>query len=202
MNPSEISVVVALLAGSLRALNIWRAATKVEVINVAVMSTLAQGRSGELKGLLHSVGPGAYQGVALAVTESFLQLLTEHRSGDPQTPLSVRDAREVLEREATRAVIAGVRRSTRDTGLDAVVLLGLVFAGVSAAVGDHASGPVALGLVATTLLWISNVWGARNNATRMYAGAMALADDLARGLDELRAAMQEPSPSEPRETER
>jgi hypothetical protein len=181
MNPSEIAVVVALMAGSLRAVKVWRAAAKVAVINVAVLSTLAQGRSRDLPALLRGAGPGAYRSVAQAVAESALRLSTEGNKGE----LSVREAQQQLERDAARAVIAAARRAGVDTALDSLLLIALVFASVNAAVNDQATGPLALGLVATTLLWISNVWGSRSHVTRMYAGAMALADGLAQSLDNL-----------------
>lgn len=196
MNASEVAVVVALLAGSLRAVQVWRKAARVDVVNVVVLNTVASGKVRDLPALLRSSGQRGYSEVALAVAESAMRLVVQSQSGgdapghDRRMP-TLPEARAILEHEAVRAVIPAVRRTWSDTVLDAVVLLGLVFAGVNAAVGNQASVAIAAGLLAATLLWISNVSGSRANATRIYAGAMALADSMVRFLDTV------PSPAEP-----
>jgi len=198
MNPSELAVVVALMAGSLRAVNVWRAAAKVAVINVVVLDTLARGRSRDLPALLSGAGPGAYRGVVQAVAKSALRL-SKKRTQEGQH-LSMSEARERLERDAARAVISATRRAGLDTSLDVILLVALLFGGIHAATSNHATGPLALGFVAATLLWISNVWGSRSHVTRMYAGAMALAEGLAQHLDHLGSPEASQSAPEPEST--
>jgi hypothetical protein len=193
MNVAGIFVVVALLAGSFRALRIWRASTKVEVVNMAVLSLLARGRSEDLGALLAASGPAAYLTVARAIGKSAIGLLADDESEknapgkSAELQRQAHGAREQLAHDAQLAVITAARRFGREVWLDAVVLVAIGFAGVSAALGNQASGPVALGLVAATLLWLANVWGARSTTTRMYAGAMALVDSIIENLEQFRS---------------
>jgi len=178
MNASSWAVGIAFLFGSIRAIELWRSAPRVDVVNVAVMSALAEGRGGDLERLLGSVGPGPYFALARAVAHAFEKLTTN----DP------RAARRELEREAMIALSVANRALRRFAGLDALALGAIVLAGVSAVTDRRASFVVALELFAATLLWLSNVRTMRSIATRMYAGATALVGDLVRGIDALRSA--------------
>ena len=80
------------------------------------------------------------------------------------------------------------RVTVRSSSLDSLALACIVFAGIAAAVDGRASPILALELLAATLLWLSNVRGARSIATRMVAGATALVDSLMKSLDMIRAA--------------
>jgi hypothetical protein len=178
MNASNWAVGVALLVGSIRAIYLWRSAPRVDVVNVVVLNALAAGRGRDLEKLLQSVGSAPYFDLARTVAHSLDELPTTDD----------RAARKQLEREMTIALVAAHRALRRFAWLDSLALACIVFAGIAAAVDGRASPILALELLAATLLWLSNVRGARSIATRMVAGATALVDSLMKSLDMIRAA--------------
>jgi hypothetical protein len=178
MTFSAWAILVSLVAASLRAALLLRASTKVEAVNAAVLTTLAGGRGRELADLLSSSGPALYLGVARAISL-------------PVDKISASDTavvRKQLERDAQMALMEANRSLRRSAWLDAVALVGIALAGAAAMTGERPSLVHALGLLAATLLWLSNLYGARSLATRMFAGAMALVDGLVAGREQLEAA--------------
>jgi hypothetical protein len=166
----------SLLAGSIRALLLWRASTSVEVVNVAVLSALAQGRGQELDGLLRGAGSGLYLDVARAIGRAALEL---HATADQQAP------RQHLERGARAALIVAGQRLRRHAWLDFVSLAALVYAGIDAAIYGRATPFKAVALLAATLLWLANLRSARAIATRSYAGASALVETALQSFAQL-----------------
>jgi hypothetical protein len=177
MSASSWAVGFAFLFGSIRAIELWRSAPRVDVVNVVVVSALAEGRGGDIERLLANVGPSPYFELARSVAHAFEKLTTN----DP------RAARRELEREAMIALAVANRALRRFAWLQAFALAAIAIAGISAATDGRASFVLALELFAATLLWLSNVRGTRSIATRMYAGATALVGDLVRGFDALRS---------------
>jgi hypothetical protein len=173
MTLANWAVGLAFFLGSIRAFELWRSAPRVDVVNVVIMSTLAEGRGRELDRLLKGAGSSPYFGVALAVVNAFAKLETNQP----------RAARPLLEREMVVALAAANRALRRFAWLDAFALAGILVAGVTAGMGGHATFVMALSLVAATLLWLSNLRARRSIATRMYAGGSALVGDLVRGMD-------------------
>jgi hypothetical protein len=171
-------VVVSLLSGSIRAAHLFRASGKVDVVNAVVLTTLANGRGQELPNLLSSSGSALYLTVARSISLPLDKLLVSDE----------REARQRLERDAQIAVMTANRSLNRFAWLDFVSLATIMLAGLGAATATSHSAILALGLVAATLLWLSNIRGARSIATRMFAGAMALVDGLVAGRDQIRSA--------------
>jgi hypothetical protein len=178
MTFSAWAILVSLVAASLRAALLLRASTKVEAVNTAVLTTLASGRGRELADLLSSSGPALYLGVARSISLPVDKILASDAA----------DVRKRLERDAQAALMVANRSLGRLAWLDAVALVGIALAGAAAVTGEYPSLVHALGLVAATLLWLSNLYGARSLATRMFAGAMALVDGLVTGREEIGAA--------------
>jgi hypothetical protein len=171
-------VVVSLLAASLSAALLFRASSKVEAVNAVVLTTLASGRGRELPDVLASSGSALYLIVARAISL-------------PLEKLSASDGRELrerLERDARIGFMTATRALRRFAWLDAASIVAILLSGASAVTGNPPSAMLTLGLVAATLLWLSNVYRARNLATRMFAGAMALVDGLVAGRDQIRAS--------------
>jgi hypothetical protein len=187
MNVSAWAVAGALSLGTVRAVQIFRLSSKVEVVNAVVLTTLANGRGHELSKLLESAGRGLYLGVARSIGLFFMQLL-----GSEDT-----DLRGRLRKEAQTALIVASRSLRRFAWLETLSLALIVLAGVGAVTGENPSAMVALGLVAATLLWLSNVYATRNVATRLFAGAMALVDSLLAGIDPIREAHTASAASDP-----
>ena len=177
MNASSWAVGIALLFGSIRAVELLRSAPKVDVVNVVVLSALAEGRGRDLDALL--VGRSPYFDVVRALVRP-LEKLT---AADDDRAL-----RKRLEREMVVALASANRALRRFAWLDSLALVAIAFAGISAAVDRHATLVLALELFAATLLWLSNVRGTRSIATRLYAGATALIDGLLKGRDMIREA--------------
>jgi len=177
MSASSWAVGFAFLLGSIRAIELWRSLPRVDVVNVVVMSALAEGRGRDIERLLGSVGPSPYFKLARAIAQAFEKLTTS----DPRT------ARRELEREAMIALGVANRALRRLAWLDMLALVAILFAGIAAAVDGRASVVLALELFAATLLWLSNVRGTRSIATRQYAGATALVDGMVKGIDALRS---------------
>lgn len=176
MDSASLAVFSSLLAGSVRALLLWRASTSVEVVNVAVLSALAQGRGQDLDGLLRGAGSGLYLDVARAIGRAALEL---QGTADHQAP------RQHLERSARAALIAAGQRLRRHAWLDFVALAALVYAGIDAAIYGRATPFKAVALLAATLLWLANLRSARAIATRSYAGASALVDSALQSFAQL-----------------
>ena len=179
MNATSWATGVALLFGSIRAIELLRSAPKVDVVNVVVLSALAEGRGRDLAELLGNVGRSPYFDVARALAEP-LEKLTD--DGDD------RALRKRLEREMLIALATANRALRRFAWLDSLTLVAIAFAGISAAVDRHATLVLALELFAATLLWLSNVRGTRSIATRLYAGATALVDGLIKSRDLIKKA--------------
>jgi len=178
MTFSAWAILISLVAASLRAALLLRASTKVAAVNTAVLTMLAGGRGRELADLLSSSGPALYLGVARAISLPLEKILASDGAA----------ARKELERDAQTALIAANRSLRRLAWLDAVSLAGIALAGAAAVTGEYPSLVHALGLTAATLLWLSNLYGARSLATRMFAGAMALVDALVTGREQIGAA--------------
>ncbi len=180
MDNGTYAVFSSLLAGSVRALLLWRASSGVEVVNVAVLNALAEGRGRDLEGLLRGSGSALYLDVAGAIGRTALELRAEQ------------DRRQRLQHAARAALVAAGQRLRRHAWLDFVSLAALVYAGVDAAVFGAATPFKAVALLAATLLWLANLRSARNIATRCYAGAGALVDSLVEGFDRLTGFGGEP----------
>ena len=170
METASYAVVFALFAGTVRALMLWRSAIGVEVVNVAVLGALAEGRGRELRAMLRDSGSAPYLDVAADIGQSLLEL----RADGVTAP----DLAKRLKRQADLAIVAAIRRLKRHAWLDYLCLGAILVAGIEATVRSRASHLDVLGPVAATLLWLSNLHAARSIATRSYAGATALVDSL------------------------
>lgn len=184
MDAGSYAVVCALIAGSVRALLLWRATIAVDVVNVVVLKALAEGRGKDLPELLRGSGSAPYLDVAAAVGRAALELSA--------AASSEKASRERLEHEARVAVSAASARLRRHAWLDALSLCAIAFAGLFAVMNASASPVETGGLIAATLLWLANVRGARSIGTRVYSGATALVDSVLEGLDERRGFAPEP----------
>ena len=178
MTFSSWAILVSLVAASVRAALLLRASTRVDAVNTAVLTTLAGGRGRELADLLSKSGPALYLGVAQAISLPVERIFASDGAA----------LRKELERQAQTALTAANRSLRRLAWLDAVSLVGIALAGAAAVTGEYPSLVHALGLLAATLLWLSNLYGARSLATRMFAGAMALVDGLVTGREQIGAA--------------
>jgi len=187
MDAGSYAIVSALIAGSVRALMLWRASVAVNVVNVVVLSALAEGRGESLREMLRGSGSAPYLDVAAAVGHAALDV----RAG-ANTEKTIR---EHLQRAARVAVSAASRRLLRHAWLDAVSLTAIVFAGLNAVMNAGASGVESVGLVAATLLWLANVRGARSIGTQVYSGATALVSSLLESLDQRRGLTVDPKES-------
>ena len=174
MDAATYAVVLALLAGTLRAAELWRASIGVAVVNVVVLNALAEGRGKNLREVLRGSGSAPYLDAAAAIGQAAFEL------GASESPEDT--IRERLEQEARVAVIAASGRLRKHAWLDAVALAAIVFAGLNAVMNASASEVESIGLVAATLLWFANMRGARSIMTRVYSGATALVDSLREGL--------------------
>jgi ABC-type multidrug transport system fused ATPase/permease subunit len=177
LDAESYAIVVALVAGSIRALMLWRASIAVDVVNVVVLSALAEGRGEKLRDLLRGSGSAPYLEVAATVGNAALDLSSAAMGENTENRF-----RERLEHEARVAVAAANRRLLRNAWLDALSLIAIVFAGLNAVMNARASGVATVGLIAATLLWFSNVRGARSIGTRVYSGATALVASLLESL--------------------
>jgi hypothetical protein len=157
----------ALLLSSVRAALLWRTSSRVDVVNAVVLGSLAEGRTRDLEAVLTHAGTGAYLPIARALCRAWQNFDATHDA----------DLHKSLEREARRALLQATRRLRRWSWLDHGALLGILAAGLSPFTGA-ASGILALELVAATLLWLSNLYGARSQALRLVAGATALVESL------------------------
>jgi hypothetical protein len=178
LNFAAWAAVFSLVAASLRAVLLLRASSKVEAVNAVALTTLASGRSRELPDVLSSSGSALYLTVVRSISLPLDKLST----------LDEGELRERLERDAQIALMTASRALRRSAWLDAASLGAILLAGASAVTGDRPPAMAALGLVAATLLWLSNAYRARSIATRMFAGAMVLVDGLVAGREQIRAA--------------
>ena len=176
MDFGTYAVFSSLLAGSVHGVLLWRASIGVDVVNVVVLSALAEGRGRELGSLLRGSGSAPYLDVARAIGESALEL----PAGATQ-----RELRKPLEHVARVAVMAAGQRLRRHAWLDFVSLAALAYAGIDAAIYGRATPFKAVALLAATLLWLANLSSARSIATRTYAGATALVDNLLASFNQL-----------------
>lgn len=180
MTGTEMLLALALLLGSLRALGLWRAHARVDVINVVVVGVLVQGRGRDLAAVLGGAGAGLYPEVARAIVEPMEKLLSS----------SSRELRARLERDAQRALAIAHRRLQAYAWLESLSIAVIVISGVWALSGQGASLVSQLGLLAATLLWFSNVRRARNIATQLVAGGAALIDTLLESAEQIREHAQ------------
>lgn len=186
INPNTWAVGAALLAGSVRAVQLWRASARVDVINSVVLTTLAEDRGRALSGVLRKSGSGLYLEIARRICEP-IDKLAEGTDTDVQQRLD-RDARAALSR--------ATRRLQRLAWLDHIALLGILFTGIGAVTGEAPSTVLAVQLVAATLLWLSNMYGARTLVTSLFSGATALTDGLVKGREHFAAALAKPQLSD------
>lgn len=187
MDAGSYAIVCALVAGSVRALMLWRASVAVDVVNVVVLNALAEGRGKSLREVLRGSGSAPYLDVAAAIGRAALD---PGASASPENTV-----RERLQHAARAALIAASGRLRRHAWLDALSLSAIAFAGLNAVLNASASGIESAGLVAATLLWLANVRGARSIGTRVYSGATALVDSLLESLDDRRGFSVEPKES-------
>ena len=171
----------ALLAGSVRAVQIWRAAApRPDVVNTAIFAALGEHRVKDLTGVLSGSGSGVYLDVARRICEPVAKLAAQ----------STDELRTTLDRDAQRALLYGIGRVQRWAWLDWVALIGILLAGTGAALEGAPSGVLALEVLTATLLWLSNLYGARSTATRLFAGSTALVDGLVEGRELLQRAVE------------
>jgi hypothetical protein len=148
----------------------------VDVVNVVVVSALAQGKASELRGVLKNAGSGLYLGVAESIAQPFDKFELE----------DAKELRTRLERDAQRALSLANRSLGRFAALDGLAIVAIVASGVWAMTVERPSLSTTLGLLAATVLWFANVRGARAISTRAYAGAMALVDSLVKSAEDIR----------------
>lgn len=178
---TTLALTIALLAGSSRALLLWRYTVKVELVNVAVVTAFGENRDHQIPALLEGIGSAPYLELACVLGKAAARLVAvEGAEG-----ASARELREQLGRESGRALVAASGRLRKSAWLDAVTVMANAWVGIGAVAGDAPSGRTVLALVAATLLWVANVYTARSLATRMYAGATALVDSFVEILLEL-----------------
>jgi hypothetical protein len=180
MDAANWAIGFALTLGSIRALALWRAQTKVEVVNVVVLGALAEGRGGDLPAVLRQSGSALYLEVAARIVEPTEKLFDR----------GSRELRTRLERDAVKALAHANTRLKRYWWTDTLVLAAVAFTGFSAFSGKAPSVVLAGELAAATLLWFANVRAARSASTRLYAGAMALTESLVAGASEFEKAHQ------------
>lgn len=186
MTQAIAGLIVAFAVGALRAMELRRIGSRVNVINVVVVSAFAERRSSQIGELMGKSGPSVYLRVASAIAESAQQFLLDHPNS---TGARHRDALvEHLERDARAALIVATRRLRKYSWLDTATILGLGYAGIQLAIRGEASAMIALGMIAGTLLWLSNVVGVRHIAQRFAVGAAALIQSLSLTLETLRVS--------------
>lgn len=168
MSPGAWAVAVALTAGSFRAAQLWRAAARVDAVNSVILTSLGEGRGAELPGILRRAGSGLYLDVATSICEPIEKLA----QGDDA------ELRQRLDRDAHAGLLRALKRLRRWAWLDHVTLLCVLFTGLGALTGQRPSLVLTAEVVAATLLWLSNLYGARSTATSAFAGATALVDGL------------------------
>ena len=175
MSP-DMLVVLALVLGSVRALGLWRAQARVDAINVAVVSTLVEGRARDLPKILGGAGTGLYPAVAQAIAEPVEKLFEGERV----------ELKRRLERDARRALALAHRSLGRFAWLESLSLVAIVLAGVWAFGRQTSSFAGLVGLFAASVLWFANTRGARSIATQLVAGGMALVDTLLESVEHIR----------------
>lgn len=174
---ARAAVVAALGLGSLRALVLWRAHSKVDAVNATVLGMLAEGRAEDLERVFAGAGSGLYLDVARAIALPVDKL----REDD-----SVQ-RRQRLERDMKRALVLAAQRARRLGWLDSVGMVLSAAAAVSIVVSRAPSPVTTLGLLAATLLVWSNQRGYRALLRDQVAGATALVDALMVGIEQIRS---------------
>ena len=195
MNPSAWAIAVALAAGTLRAVQLWRTSARVDVVNSVILTSLGEGRAADLSAVLRRAGSGLYLDVAARICDPVDKLA----QGTDE------ELRQRLDHDARAALTRAMGRLRRWAWLDHVALLGILFTGLGALVGQAPSVVLTAELLVATLLWLSNLYGARSTATSAFAGAMALIDGLVDARAHLKGVMtlnrESPERSSPEVTE-
>ncbi|HEU5076058.1 MAG TPA: hypothetical protein VFU02_17815 [Polyangiaceae bacterium] len=168
---------LALALGSLRALVLWRAQSKVDVVNAVVLGTLSAGRPEDLTRVLSGSGSGLYLEVVRAIVEPLEKLRQEHGP----------ELRRRLELDMQRALVLAGRHSRRLGWLDPICMVLCALAAVATVVSRTPSSVTSLGLFAATLLVWSNQRGYRALVREQVAGAAALVDALVLGIEQIRS---------------
>ena len=171
------AVVVALGLGSLRALVLWRAHSKVDAVNTVVLGALSEGRAEDLARVLTGAGSGHYLEIARAVVLP-VDKLRQAESGH---------LRQRLERDMQRALVLAGQRSRRLGWLDSIAMLLSALAAVTTVASRAPSTITTLGLLAATLLVWSNQRGYRALVREHVAGAAALVDALVLAIEQIRS---------------
>lgn len=179
---ARLAVFVALLAGSGRALLLWRATVRMDAVNAATVLVFGEGREAGLSSLMRGAGRAPYLDAATLIADAARRLATEEGSPEP----SPRALRNELRREASRAVIVANQRLRRHAWLDGVTVVALGLAGAASAIGGSASLREVLAVIAGTLLWLANLLALRSLTVRMSVAASALAESLAEVILERR----------------
>ncbi|HEY6725738.1 MAG TPA: hypothetical protein VI197_17005 [Polyangiaceae bacterium] len=173
----RVAVVSALALGSLRALVLWRAQSKVDAVNAAVLGTLSEGRAEDLDRVLAGAGAGLYLDVARAVALPVDKLREEQTT----------ELRQRLDRDMRRALVVAGQRARQLGWLDSVCMVLSAAAAVTNLISRAPSTITTLGLLAATLLVWSNQRGYRALLRDQVAGAAALVDALVVGIEQIRS---------------
>jgi hypothetical protein len=176
MDVAHYTVGFALALGTLRALVLWRAQTRVEVVNVVVLGALGEGRGHELPNVLRRSGSALYLDVAARIVDPVDKLFDGDRKA----------LEKRLERDSMRALAEANARLRRHGWMDALVLTAIALTGLAALSGESPGIVLTGELLAATLLWLANVRAARSIATRLHAGAMTLVESLMAGAEQFR----------------
>lgn len=171
------AVIGALGLGSLRAVVLWRAQSKVDAVNAVVLGALSEGRAEDLTRVLDGAGSGLYLDVARAVALPVDKLREEQSD----------QLRQRLELDMRRALVIAGQRSRRLGWLDSVAMVLCAVAGVTSLVSRTPSTVTTLGLLAATLLVWSNQRGYRALLREQVLGATALVDALLLGIEQIRS---------------
>jgi hypothetical protein len=171
------AVVAALLAGTVRALLLWRASIRVEVVNIVVLKALAEGRGRELESILRGSGSALYLEVAGAIGRAALEL--------QGATAAEQDPRKWLQHAAQAGIFSAGRRLRRHAWLDFLSLASIAYSGVGALASASATPFKAVALLAATLLWLANMRTARSIAMHCYAGASALIDSVLASFEQV-----------------
>jgi len=174
---ARAAVVITLALGSLRALVLWRAQSKVDAVNAAVLGMLSEGRADDLDRVLAGAGSGLYLDVARAIALP-VDKLREDQSGE---------LRQRLERDMKRALVLAGQRSRQLGWLDSVCMVLSAAAAVTIVVSRAPSAVTTMGLLAATLLVWSNQRSYRALLRDQVAGAAALVDAVVVGIEQIRS---------------
>ncbi len=174
MSTGLIAVVVAFLSASLRALELWRANARVDVINAVVVTMFGEGRAADVAQVLRVGGRAPY----VRLAESLCEVARPWSDEPGFSAAGQREVRQRLEAHVARALVIAHRSLRRNGWLDIVTLAAIVVAGVGSAMTGATTGKLVLMQLAATQLWLANVLTVRSISARMVAGAMTLAEGL------------------------